>query len=58
MVDQLTGILTVGSRSQRPRTTIGRLEDEHGFLTDQAIDPEEDPLEAVPAEEFRRVRSR
>ncbi|SEE31147.1 hypothetical protein SAMN04490357_7628 [Streptomyces misionensis] len=31
------------------------LEDEHGFLTDQALDPEEDPLEAIPAEEFQRV---
>ncbi|MFF5856993.1 hypothetical protein ACFY8B_15355 [Streptomyces sp. NPDC012751] len=31
------------------------LEDEHGGLTDQAIDPEEDPLEAIPAEEFLRV---
>jgi hypothetical protein len=31
------------------------LEDEHGGLTDQAIDPEEDPLEAIPAEEFQRV---
>lgn len=31
------------------------LEDEHGFLTDQAIDPEEDPLEAITAEEFYRV---
>jgi hypothetical protein len=31
------------------------LEDEHGFLTDQAIDLEEDPLEAIPADEFQRV---
>lgn len=31
------------------------LEDEHGGLTDQAIDPEEDPLEAIPAERFQRV---
>jgi hypothetical protein len=31
------------------------LEDEHGFLTDQAIDLEEDPPEAIPAEEFQRV---
>ncbi|MDH6229084.1 MULTISPECIES: hypothetical protein [Streptomyces] len=31
------------------------LEDEHGFLTDQALVPEEDPLEAVPVEEFQRV---
>lgn len=34
------------------------LEDEHGGLTDQAIDPEEDPLEAIPAEEFQRVWTR
>ncbi|WP_031013485.1 hypothetical protein [Streptomyces sp. NRRL F-5727] len=34
------------------------LEDAHGFLTDQAIDPEEDPLEAIPAEEFHRVWTR
>ncbi|MFF6807531.1 hypothetical protein [Streptomyces sp. NPDC012616] len=31
------------------------LEDEQGFLTDQALDPEDDPLEAIPAEEFQRV---
>ncbi|UOB11334.1 hypothetical protein MQE23_20670 [Streptomyces sp. HP-A2021] len=31
------------------------LEDEHGGLTDQAFDPEEDSLEAIPAEEFQRV---
>ncbi|MEU6005306.1 hypothetical protein [Streptomyces sp. NPDC047453] len=34
------------------------LEDEHGFLTDQVIDPEEDLLETIPAEEFRRVWTR
>ncbi|MGW3680445.1 hypothetical protein [Streptomyces prasinus] len=34
------------------------LEDEHGFLTDQAIDPEEDLLEAIPAEEFQRMWTR
>ncbi|MFD7184217.1 hypothetical protein ACFV90_30005 [Streptomyces sp. NPDC059904] len=34
------------------------LEDEHGFLTDQAIDLEEDPLEAIPAEEFQQVWNR
>jgi CRISPR/Cas system CMR subunit Cmr4 (Cas7 group RAMP superfamily) len=34
------------------------LEDEHGGLTDQAIDPEEDPLEVIPAEEFQRVWTR
>ncbi|MFF0480191.1 hypothetical protein [Streptomyces sp. NPDC004435] len=31
---------------------------EHGFLTDQAIDPEEDPLEVIPAEEFQEVWNR
>ncbi|UOB12262.1 hypothetical protein MQE23_25790 [Streptomyces sp. HP-A2021] len=31
------------------------LEDEHGFLADQVIDPEKDPLEAIPAEEFQRA---
>lgn len=31
------------------------LEGEHGFLTDQALDPEEDPLEAITADEFQRV---
>jgi hypothetical protein len=34
------------------------LEDEHGGLTDQAIDPAVDPLEPIPAEEFRRVWTR
>ncbi|MDF3297886.1 hypothetical protein [Streptomyces tropicalis] len=34
------------------------LEDEHGGLTDQAIDPEVDPLEAISAEEFQRVWAR
>jgi CRISPR/Cas system CMR subunit Cmr4 (Cas7 group RAMP superfamily) len=34
------------------------LEDEHGGLTDQAIDPEQDPLEAIPVEEFQRVWTR
>ncbi|MCX3286232.1 hypothetical protein OR263_05810 [Streptomyces sp. NEAU-H22] len=34
------------------------LEDEHGGLTDQAIDPEQDPLEAIPAEDFQRVWNR
>lgn len=34
------------------------LEDEHGFLTDQALAPEEDPLEAIPAKEFQRVWTR
>ncbi len=31
------------------------LEDEHGFLTDQAIDPDEDPLEVITSEEFHRL---
>ncbi|MEV5087826.1 hypothetical protein ACWEQ5_22090 [Streptomyces griseoincarnatus] len=31
------------------------LEDKHGGLTDQAIDPEEDLLEIIPTEEFQRV---
>ncbi|MFD8150667.1 hypothetical protein ACFV28_07945 [Streptomyces sp. NPDC059720] len=34
------------------------LEDEHGGLTDQAIDLGEDPLEAIPAQEFQRVWTR
>ncbi|MFF8651862.1 hypothetical protein ACF06D_27000 [Streptomyces griseoluteus] len=34
------------------------LEDEHGFLTDQAINLGEDPLEAIPAEDFHRVWTR
>ncbi|CAM5331027.1 hypothetical protein SALBM311S_07657 [Streptomyces alboniger] len=33
------------------------LEDEHGFLTDQALDPEDELLESIPAEEFQRVWS-
>ena len=31
-----------------------RIEDEHGFLTDQALDPEEMGLTPISAEEFRR----
>ncbi|MEU3710293.1 hypothetical protein [Streptomyces catenulae] len=34
------------------------LEDDHGFLTDQPIDLEADPVEAIPAEEFQRVWTR
>lgn len=34
------------------------LEDEHGGLTDQAIEPDEDPLEVIPAEEFQQVWTR
>ncbi|MGA5030940.1 hypothetical protein ACPB8P_10265 [Streptomyces cellulosae] len=43
------------SAGQLHRYSWEHLEDEHGGLTDQAIDPEEDLLEAVPAEEFQRV---
>ncbi|MFE5682686.1 hypothetical protein [Streptomyces sp. NPDC056512] len=46
------------SAGQLHRYSWEHLEDEHGFLTDQAIDPEEDPLEAIPAEEFQRVWNR
>lgn len=46
------------SAGQLHRYSWEHLEDEHGGLTDQAIDPEEDPLEAIPAEEFRRVWTR
>ncbi|WP_129289933.1 hypothetical protein [Streptomyces sp. N1] len=31
------------------------LEDAHGFLTDQPVDPAEDPVETITAEEFGRV---
>ncbi|WP_455354661.1 hypothetical protein [Streptomyces sp. SYSU K217416] len=34
------------------------LEDEHGCLTDQAIDSEEEPLETITAEEFQRLWTR
>jgi hypothetical protein len=40
---------------QLHRYSWEHLEDEHGGLTDQAIDPEEDVLETIPAEEFQRV---
>ncbi|WP_229818334.1 hypothetical protein [Streptomyces chromofuscus] len=47
---------------QAELTPAGRLHryswehlEDHGFLTDQALHPEEDPLEAIPAEEFQRV---
>lgn len=43
---------------QLHRYSWEHLEDEHGFLTDQAVDPEEDPLEAISAEDFQRVWSR
>lgn len=34
------------------------LEDAHGGLTDQAIDPEEDPLDPILAGEFHQVWNR
>ncbi|MGV9901984.1 hypothetical protein ACWDU8_05700 [Streptomyces sp. NPDC003388] len=46
------------SAGQLHRYSWEHLEDEHGGLTDQAIDPEEDPLEAIPADEFQRVWTR
>ncbi|MFB7197318.1 hypothetical protein [Streptomyces sp. NPDC056240] len=46
------------SAGQLHRYSWEHLEDEHGFLTDQAVAPEEDPLEAIPAEEFQRVWNR
>lgn len=46
------------SAGQLHRYSWEHLEDEHGGLTDQAIDPDVDPLEAIPAEEFRRVWTR
>lgn len=46
------------SVSQLHRYNWEHLEDEYGGLTDRAIDPEEDPLEAISAEEFRQAWSR
>jgi hypothetical protein len=46
------------SAGQLHRYSWKHLEDQHGGLTDQAIDPEVDPLEAIPAEEFQRVWTR
>ncbi|MFJ3807184.1 hypothetical protein ACIPWE_12620 [Streptomyces sp. NPDC090073] len=43
------------SAGQLHRYCWEHLEDEHGGLTDQAIDLAEDPLEAIPAAEFQRV---
>ncbi|MFE1689850.1 hypothetical protein ACFW64_19155 [Streptomyces albidoflavus] len=43
------------SAGQLHRYSWEHLEDEHGGLTDQAIDPEEDPLKAITANEFQRV---
>ncbi|WP_405807525.1 hypothetical protein OG729_20355 [Streptomyces sp. NBC_00210] len=34
------------------------LDDEHGGLTDRAIDPEEDPLEVITADDFQRLWTR
>jgi hypothetical protein len=46
------------SAGQLHRYSWEHLEDEHGGLTDQAVDPEEDLLEAIPAEEFQWVWTR
>ncbi|WP_406469525.1 hypothetical protein OH738_23360 [Streptomyces hirsutus] len=46
------------SAGQLHRYSWEHLEDEYGGLTDQAIDPGEDPLETIPAEEFQRVWTR
>jgi hypothetical protein len=46
------------SAGQIHRYSWEQLEEEHGFLTDQAVDPEGDPLEAIPAEEFLWVWTR
>ncbi|MEU2978681.1 hypothetical protein ABZ678_17170 [Streptomyces hirsutus] len=46
------------SAGQLHRYSWEHLEDEHGGLTDQAIDPEEDPLEVITADEFQRVWAR
>ncbi|WP_385629460.1 hypothetical protein [Streptomyces sp. SudanB135_2055] len=43
------------SAGQLRRYSWEHLEDERGFLTDEAIDPEEDPLKITPTEEFQRV---
>ncbi|WSQ11321.1 hypothetical protein OG604_28235 [Streptomyces sp. NBC_01231] len=43
---------------QLHRYSREHLEDEHGGLTDQAIDPEDDPLETIPADKFQRVWTR
>ncbi|MFD5100340.1 hypothetical protein [Streptomyces albidochromogenes] len=40
------------SAGQLHRYSWEHLDDEHGGLTDQAIDPEEDPLEAITADEL------
>jgi len=43
------------SVGQLHRYDWDHLEDEHGFLTGQAMSPEADPLKAIPAKEFQRV---
>ncbi|MFE3827199.1 hypothetical protein [Streptomyces sp. NPDC059092] len=44
--------------SQLHRYSWEHLEDKHGFLTDQALDTEEDPVETIPAEEFQHAWTR
>lgn len=46
------------SAGQFHRYSWEHLEDERGGLTDQAIDPELDPLEAIPVEEYQRAWNR
>ncbi|MGW1809081.1 hypothetical protein [Streptomyces sp. NPDC002078] len=46
------------SADQLHRYSWQHLEDEHGGLTDQAIDLEMDTLEPIPAGEFQRVWTR
>ncbi|MFE2076289.1 hypothetical protein [Streptomyces misionensis] len=43
---------------QLHRYSWEHLEDENGGLTDQAVYPEQDPLEAIPVEEFQLVWTR
>ncbi|MGJ5826316.1 hypothetical protein [Streptomyces ossamyceticus] len=40
---------------RRRRYWWEHLADEYGFLTNQALNPEEEPLEAIPAKEHQRV---
>ncbi|MFZ3569911.1 hypothetical protein ACOKM5_23170 [Streptomyces sp. BH097] len=46
------------SEGRLHRYSWEHLGDEHGWLTDQAVDPDEDQLEAISAEEFHRVWAR
>ncbi|QIJ63244.1 hypothetical protein [Streptomyces sp. JB150] len=48
----------VTSAGRLHRYSRQHLEDEHGGLTDRAVDPDEDPLEVISAEEFQRVWAR